>query len=73
MGGAYTRQTYNIDEVARILGIGRNQAYEAVRAGQIPSIRIGKRLLVPRTALDRLLDRANTAASPNPPVEAARP
>jgi len=72
MGGAHTRQTYNIEEVARILGIGRNQTYEAVRTGQIPSIKIGKRLLVPRAALDRLLDQADTAASPNPPAEAAR-
>jgi excisionase family DNA binding protein len=38
------------------LGIGRNQAYEAAHRGEIPSIRIGKRILVPVAALDRLLN-----------------
>lgn len=49
------RATLTIVEAAHRLGVGRNQAYEAARAGQIPSIRIGKRLLVPRAALDRML------------------
>jgi excisionase family DNA binding protein len=40
---------------AKLLGIGRNQAYEAARKGEIPAIRIGARLLVLRSALDRLL------------------
>jgi excisionase family DNA binding protein len=49
------RQTYNIEEAGRLLGVGRNQAYEAARIGQIPTIKIGKRLLVPRAAFDRML------------------
>ncbi len=44
-----------IPETAKILRIGRNSAYEAARRGQIPTIKIGKRLLVPRNALERLL------------------
>lgn len=47
--------TYKIEEAGRLLGIGRNQAYEAAKAGQIPSIKIGKRILVPKAALERLL------------------
>ena len=47
--------TINVEEAGRQLGIGRNQAYEAVRRGEIPSIRIGKRLLVPKAAFARLL------------------
>jgi excisionase family DNA binding protein len=50
-----SRQTYHLEEVAKLLGVGRNQAYEAARRGEIPSIRIGKRVLVPKAALDRLL------------------
>lgn len=38
-----------------ILGIGRNQTYAAAKSGQIPTIRIGGRILVPRAALMRLL------------------
>ena len=52
------RKTYNIEEAGKLLGIGRNQAYEAARRGDIPTIRIGKRLLVPRVAFDRLLENA---------------
>jgi excisionase family DNA binding protein len=49
------RATYTVSEAAKVLGIGRNSAYEAIRQGQIPSIRIGARLLVPRAALERFL------------------
>jgi len=48
-------QTYGIEAVAKILGIGRNQAYEAVRRGEIPSITIGSRQRVPKPALEKLL------------------
>ncbi len=49
------RKTLTVAEAGEALGIGRNQAYQAVRDGKIPSIRIGKRWLVPKAALDRLL------------------
>jgi excisionase family DNA binding protein len=55
MGNVGERQTYKIEEAARLLGIGRNQAYEAARRRDIPAIRIGRRLLVPKAALDKLL------------------
>ena len=50
-----TSMTYSIDEAAKLLGIGRNHAYEAAKRGEIPAIRIGKRIVVPRAALERLL------------------
>jgi len=49
------RRTATVAEAAKLLGIGRNQAYEAARRGQLPAIRIGKRLLVPLAALERML------------------
>ena len=52
---AEERQTLTVVEAARVLGIARNSAYEAARVGLIPTIRIGRRLLVPRAALERLL------------------
>ena len=52
------RLTVTVEEAAQTLGISRALAYEAVRRGEIPHIRIGKRILVPRTALDRLLAAA---------------
>jgi excisionase family DNA binding protein len=45
-----------VDEVAEVLRISRGSAYESVRRGDIRSVRIGRRLLVPRAALLRLLD-----------------
>ena len=50
------RETLTVEEAGRLLGIGRGSAYEAARRGDIPVIRIGKRLLVPRAAMARLLD-----------------
>ena len=44
-----------IAEAARRLRVGRNTAYEAARRGELPVVRIGRRLLVPRRALERLL------------------
>lgn len=52
------RTTISIPEAAKVLGVGRTAAYEAARSGQIPAIRIGKRLLVPISALERLLAEA---------------
>ncbi len=54
------RQTYSVEQAARILGIGRNSAYEAIRRGEIPALRLGRRLVVPRQALERLLRNSNS-------------
>jgi excisionase family DNA binding protein len=63
------RRTVTVQEVASILGVGRNKAYEAARSGEIPTIRIGRRLLVPlaakakdRQAVNDQIDRHTTAA-----------
>ena len=50
------RTTLTVTEAASLLGIGRSAAYDAVHAGQIPSLRIGKRLIVPVAALRALLE-----------------
>ncbi len=50
------RKTLTIAEAAKALGIGRNQAYEAARSGDIPSINIGRRVLVPRIAFEKLVN-----------------
>jgi excisionase family DNA binding protein len=53
------RLTLTVPEAARLLGISRMTAYAAVREGALPSLRIGRRVLVPRAALDRLLAEAS--------------
>ena len=49
------KKTYTIPEAAKVLGIGINAAYTGVKTGEIPSIQIGRRKVVPVVALDRLL------------------
>jgi excisionase family DNA binding protein len=53
------RLTYTVSEAAHILGLSRASAYELVRAGKIPSVRSGRRLVVPAKALHALLDAAS--------------
>jgi len=48
--------TYTLTEAAQRLGISRWLAYEAAHRGELPVCRIGRRMLVPRAALLRLLD-----------------
>ena len=42
---------FSVPELARILQIGRNSAYERVKSGQIRSIHIGKNIRIPKQAL----------------------
>jgi excisionase family DNA binding protein len=53
------RLTLTVEETAKLLGIGRQLAYERVKTGEIPSIHLGKRILVPRRALEKLLEQPN--------------
>ena len=46
------RQTYTIEEAAKILGICRTLAY---RKGVLPTVRVAGRRLVPKQALERML------------------
>lgn len=50
------RATFTVDEAALILGISRTTAYESVRRGEIPARRFGRRVVVLRHELLRLLD-----------------
>ena len=57
------RLTYTVVEAAELLGISRTSAYECVRRGEIPSITLGRRVVVSRVALQRLLDSAADTAT----------
>ena len=54
--------TVSVEDAGRILGYSRNTAYEAARRGELPTIRLGRKIRVPRVALQRLLD----GVSPKP-------
>jgi excisionase family DNA binding protein len=49
------RRTVSVDEAGQILGISRGAAYALAKKGALPTIRLGKRVLVPKAALERML------------------
>ena len=57
------KRVMTVDEAAEALGLSRNSAYEAVKRGDIPTIRIGRRIIVPIAALERLLETAEQGAA----------
>lgn len=61
------RRTLTVEEAARILGVGRTAAYAAVRSGEIPSIKLGRRVLIPRHALLALLGEPDSEEDRNDP------
>lgn len=69
------RATLTVDEVSEILGLSRGTAYEAVRRGQIPALRIGRRIVVPTARLRAELgiDRPLPQEPPAAPTPAAVP
>jgi excisionase family DNA binding protein len=57
--------TYTVEEAGQLLGVGRNTAYEAAAKGEIPTVRIGRRILVPRAALLAMLAEPSTRPAAN--------
>ncbi len=50
------RLTISVEETAKILSISRGLAYEMIRQGNIPALRFGRIIRVPRYALEQLLN-----------------
>jgi len=51
--------TLRVEDLMPILGIGRNTAYELVRSGQIKSIRIGRKIRIPKSEVLAFLNRSS--------------
>jgi len=52
--------TYTVDDVAALLGVARGVAYDNVRSGQIPAVRVGRRWLIPRSRFHAWLDATSS-------------
>lgn len=52
------RLVYDVPEAGRMLGLTRNASYDAARRGDIPTIRFGKLIRVPKAAFERMLQEA---------------
>jgi len=50
------RLTYTVTEAANVLGISRALAYELVARDELPSIRLGRRIVIPAAALKAVLE-----------------
>ena len=61
----------SVPAAGRILGLGRSAAYDAARRGDLPTLRIGRRLVVPRARLAELLGEEPwpDPEPPSPPEE----
>jgi excisionase family DNA binding protein len=50
-------------QAARLLGISLVTAYEAINRGEIPSFRIGRKIIIPRAAFDQMMATARRPCS----------
>ena len=63
------RRTFDVAEAAAIIGISKGACYAAVRKGEIRGVRLGRRWVIPRSELDRILGdshRDGGAEEPGP-------
>ena len=54
--------TMTVEETADALGIGRTLAYELVTRGELPALRLGRRIVIPRSAIEELVNARTTQA-----------
>lgn len=60
------RETLTVEEGRRVLGLGRTAMYEAVRRGQVPALRIGRKWVIPKAAMVNLLSNWERAKRNEP-------
>lgn len=53
--------TYTVEQAAALLGVSRSAYYEAIKRGELPARRVGRRLVVPRAQLEAWLNREGAA------------
>lgn len=58
-----TRLTVTVDEAAEKIGVSRVSLYNAIKRGEFPVIRIGRRIVVPIAALERYLANAGSCGA----------
>jgi excisionase family DNA binding protein len=60
------RLTYTVSEAAKAIGVSRALAYELVRRGDLRTVHVGRRVLVPRDAVRDFLGLKQEQAAPSP-------
>lgn len=59
---ALSQRTYSVTDVARIFGVTPSHVWRLCQRGDLPSIRLGSRILIPRDVVDRILSEADPIA-----------
>lgn len=57
------RELLRIEEVQAVLGVGRSKVYDMIRRGELPTLRIGRLVRVPRWALEAWISERTTGAN----------
>ena len=55
-GNAPKRRTYTVEEIAKILNIGRTSAYSLVKEGHFKVVRVGNAIRISKKSFDEWLD-----------------
>ena len=63
------KQVLTIEEAGKVLGLSRASSYQAAARGDIPTIRIGRRLLVPIKGLELLLEQGSFRRGKSNPIQ----
>lgn len=50
------KKVYTIEEVAKMLGVSKGTAYECVKTGELPHIKLGRRIVVPIASFEKFLN-----------------
>ncbi len=64
--GTPTSKVLSVPEAAQVLGISRAFAYELVARGELPHVRLGRRIVVPVRVVERMLARADAQLDGGP-------
>ncbi len=56
-------RTVTVPEAARMVGISRSHAYDLIHRGELAGVRLGRRIVVPISAIDKMLASGSTQAS----------
>jgi excisionase family DNA binding protein len=59
------RLVLTVSEAASVLRLSRAFTYELVARGQLPSVRFGRRIMIPRAAIQRILDDSRATLAPS--------
>lgn len=62
---------HTVEVAARLLGIGRTTMYGLLRSGEVTSVKLGRRTLVPDREIERVIDRLMRASRPDLSPESA--